>query len=469
MAERLRRGSLRARLVGLASLVVTAVLVVGGLALGWALRAALVDDLRDAAVTRARELASLAADGAVPRSLPIGDADEALVQIVSDGEVIAASGNASGLPPLELRLPAVGDTTVTELDTVPLEDADDAGFVAAATTTAAPDGTPVTVVVVSSLEDITETLSRAAGIAVGGLPLLVAALGAGMWVLVGRTLAPVESIRAEAASIGGPQLHRRVPEPGTDDEVGRLARTLNAMLSRLEAANANQQRFVADAAHELRTPVATIRARVETARSTRKPIDWAEIADDVLAETVRMQRLTEQLLLLARADGGSLDVRQQPVDLDDVVLGVVSSESGSHDLQVDVSAVEPVQVSGDPVLIEQALRNLVDNARRHARARIGIGVHRSGDAAVVTVDDDGVGVAPEHRRTIFERFVRLDPARTTAEGGAGLGLAIVDDIVAAHGGTVEVGDGPLPGARFTIRLPLRPRDEPPTDRVATPG
>ncbi|HEX2027052.1 MAG TPA: ATP-binding protein [Nitriliruptorales bacterium] len=444
--------SLRTRIVAVATVLVTVVLVVGGLLLGWAMRTALVDELRQAAVLRAHDLAALAADGTLPTPIPVGDADEALVQAVVDASVIAASANADGLPPLDVGRPPAGETVLLQMRQLPLPDEHDEGFVVAATTVATDDGA-VTVYVASSLEDIGETLTLTAGIAIVGLPLLIATLAGVMWLLVGRTLAPVEAIGAEADEISGRDLHRRVPEPPTDDEIGRLAHTLNRMLARLQTAYDRQRRFVADAAHELRTPLASVRTRLETVRTTHRGVDWDDVTDDLLAETTRLQQLTEQLLLLARADTGSLAATPQPVDLDDLIVCVARTYRDEPDLHIDLASVRPVQIHGDPILLEQAIRNLVDNAHQHAHSQIVISLAVEDDHAMLTVDDDGPGIPAHQRAAVFERFTRLDQARTRSRGGAGLGLAIVADIITAHHGDVQIIDNPAGGTRVQIRLP----------------
>lgn len=450
-------------MVALATVLVAVVLAVGGAVVGLVLRTTLADDVERAAVLRARDLAALVADGAVPRTIPIAGRDEALVQVVVGGRVVAASANVRGAPPVVAAPPPPGEVVVTRADGLPVPDEADEPFVVAATTARpTPDGTPATVIVAASLEPVDEAMARAGAIGLAAWPVTVAALSWAMWLVVGRTLAPVEAIRAEAEAIGGSALHRRVPEPAAHDEVGRLARTLNRMLARIEASAQRQERFVADAAHELRTPIAAVRARLEAARAAPEPPDWDAVADDVLAATASVETLTEQLLVLARADGGALDRRHRAVDLDDVVVDVAVAPTPSDPAaapgstgppRVDVSAVEPVQLRGDPVLIEQVVRNLVDNARRHAAARIAVSTRLEGDRAVLLVDDDGPGVPADQRAAVFERFTRLDHARARDDGGAGLGLAIVAALVAAHEGTVRIVDSPLGGARVEVTFP----------------
>lgn len=448
--------SLRTRLVALATVAVTVVLGAGGWLLSSALRQALVADVTGAAALRSQDLATLVAQGDPPRPIPVGDADEALVQVVREGRVVAASANAADVPALQVPAPAPGRTVVADVASLPITDdeEEDAGFVVAATSVTVADGV-VTVLVASSLEDVDETLAEATRLGLLALPVLVLVLGVGIWVLVGRTLAPVDAIRSEADGISGGDLHRRVPEPARADEVGRLARTLNLMLGRLEAAAARQRRFVADAAHELRTPVASIRTTLETARQSVRPVDWDELSGDVLADTLRMQQLIEQLLLLARVDVGQLREALHDVDLDDVVARTIGRTGAVEGIELDVAAVEPVRVVGDDLLLEQLVGNLVDNAIAHAHRRVAVASWQEGPVAVLAVDDDGPGIPMDQREDVFERFARLDPARTRRHaGGAGLGLAIVADLVDVHGGSVTISDGPLGGARVEVRLPV---------------
>lgn len=447
--------SLRARVTGLATLAVALVLAVGGWLLSQALRGALVDDLAAAAALRSQDLAALAAAGTLPEPIPIGEADEAMVQVVHDGEVVAASGNAGDdLPALDVPAPPVGETVVEQRESLPVADPDDDdGFVVAATSVATGQG-PTTVYVASSLEDVGEALEAAVEVGMVALPILVVVLAAGIWVLVGRTLSPVEAIRTEADEISGSDLHRRVPEPASEDEIGRLARTLNRMLGRLESSAERQRRFAADAAHELRTPVASIRTTLETARNSTRSINWDEVSGDVLADAIRMQQLTEQLLLLARVDAGRPHQRRRDVDLDDIVAQAVDRYHGIDEIDVETTSLQPIRVTGEPILLERVITNLLDNAVAHATARVEIALRQDQHNAVLTVDDDGPGIPPDQREAVFERFTRLDYARTRDQGeGAGLGLAIVDDIVQAHGGTVDVDDGHLGGARLQIQLP----------------
>ena len=451
------RLSLRARMVLLAGVTVTVVLVVATVLLGAALRASLVDNLAQVAVVRAHEVAELARQSLLPPTLPVVDDDEAFVQVVRGGEVIAASGNVAGLPAIREPSPRPDDVAVQDVRRLPYADEDDdeseGGFLVAALTTATPDGA-TTVYTGASLEDVQETLAEAAGIAAAGLPLVVVALAASMWLVVGRTLAPVEHIRAEAEGIGGSELSRRVPDSGRDDEIGRLARTLNAMLARMEDSFQQQRRFVADAAHELRSPVANVRSQLETARESRDAVDWDQRSSILLEDAIRMQRLIEQLLLLARLDAGSTADRRA-VDLDDIVLSVAGRLDGRPGIAIDLAKVAPVQISGDPTLIEQLVVNLLDNAVRHARHAVHVTTGTDGEGAYAQVDDDGTGIPSDRRDDVLRRFTRLQDARDRDSGGVGLGLAIAADIAHAHAGTIEVADSTLGGASLRARLGQR--------------
>jgi signal transduction histidine kinase len=281
------------------------------------------------------------------------------------------------------------------------------------------------------------------------LTLLVGALA---WVIAGRALRPVEAIRTEVLAISGTTMHRRVPVPPGRDEVRRLAETMNEMLDRLEAASARQREFVSDASHELRSPVATMRTDLEVALRDPDHAAWPELATRLLAENERLGTLVDDLLELARLDEGRTDATYAAVDIDELVLDDVARRTGA--IEFDTRAVSGGRVEGSGRQLTQVVRNLLDNAARHANRRVAVGVSTVGDEVVLSVEDDGPGIAPEDRARVFDRFTRLDAARARDAGGSGLGLALVKRIVSIHGGTVQVaetnGHG---GARFEVRLP----------------
>jgi signal transduction histidine kinase len=243
---------------------------------------------------------------------------------------------------------------------------------------------------------------------------------------------------------------------GADDEIGHLARTMNRMLGRLEQSQARQRQFIADSSHELRSPVASIRQNTEVALAHPNTTTVGKLAETVLAEDLRIQRLIDDLLLLARADEHALDLRRQAVDLDDLVFDEARGLRATTDLRVDTTAVSAARTDGDVSGLRRVLRNLGSNAARHAASRIAFTLSQHNGAVTLTVDDDGDGIAPADRERVLERFVRLDEGRARDLGGNGLGLAIVAELVHAHGGELAVGAAPLGGARIEIRLPARP-------------
>src|SRR6478752_6111121 len=268
------------------------------------------------------------------------------------------------------------------------------------------------------------------------------------------TPSSVEAIRAQVASMSEKDLAERVPVPVARDEVGRLAETMNGMIARLESAQKVQRRFVADASHELRSPLATIGAGLELLQDS----DPGTVRT-LRGETERLGRLVDDLLLLARADERGLQPRRDEVDLDELVE---AERSRPYDDGVRTEVrTEPVRVVGDRGQLVRVLRNLVDNAHRHAGSQVVVTLGRDGDLAAIDVADDGPGVPAADRARIFERFVRLDDARARADGGSGLGLAIVAEVVAAHDGRVWVEEAPGGGALFRVRLPAPelPADE----------
>ena len=311
------------------------------------------------------------------------------------------------------------------------------------------------------------------------LPLLLLLVVVTTWKVVGRALQPVQAISAEVADIGATDLHRRVPEPGSRDEIDRLARTMNEMLDRLERADLRQRAFVSNASHELRTPIAAIRHRLEVALSAPDPAQLAGIANDVLVDNLRMQRLVEDLLWLASHDNEPGPSVTRLVDLDDLLLD--EAQRCRPRMQVDTMRVSAGQTRGNSDELRRVFTNLIDNAVRFARSHVAVTVATGDGTVVVHVDDDGPGVPLEDRGRIFERFERSDASRTRADGGAGLGLAIAHDIVVRHGGTIQARGSPiLGGARFTVALPRRPPRcpihsepiaPPPTDsdRAVLPG
>ncbi len=317
-----------------------------------------------------------------------------------------------------------------------------------------------TVLVAASLDDVADGTAALGGALVVAVPLTAAVLAGIVWWAVGRALRPVEDIRTRVDSITAANLDARVPEPDTAEEISRLSRTMNAMLGRLQDSADRQRRFVADASHELRSPLARMRTELEVDRAHPGSADLAATSRSVLDEVVSLQQLVEDLLVLARGDADAVDLHHPvPVDLDEVV-GRLATRVRATGVAVDTREVRPVQVPGDPAALERAVWNLLDNAARHARCRVTLTVEESGGGmARAIVTDDGPGIAAVDRERVFERFTRLDGARSAGDGGAGLGLAIARDIARRHGGDLGLGSGGTAGACFVLTLPAAGRSD----------
>lgn len=313
----------------------------------------------------------------------------------------------------------------------------------------------VELVAASPLEPIDQSVDAVRSGLLLVLPLLVATAGALTWLLAGRALRPVEAIRTEVHSISGSTLDRRVPVPDSGDEVARLASTMNAMLDRLQEASARQQRFVADASHELRSPVAAMRTELEVAQRTAGPDDWPAVAERLLFEEARLEAVITDLLLLATLDEGAPFPEPVAVDLAAEAREEARRRSPDRDhVEVEVDAPEAAVVQGNRTQLRRALANLLDNAVRHARSTVRVSVHERDGRVRVLIDDDGDGIPEVDRERVFERFVRLDEHRARGEaGGAGLGLSLVRRIAERHHGTATVDAAPLGGARLLLDLP----------------
>src|SRR4051812_17178482 len=449
---RVRAGTLRFRVSAVAVVLVVVVLGAAGVAIVLAQRSTLLSDLDEnldhqAAIVEAR----LSAGEPLRRTDMLSD-DVAVLVSGPDGDEVAGS------PGLIDVLFQYGPTPPhMPFTTVALPGPDGAARVLSR-----PAGES-TVWVAAPLDDVRDSTAALIRSLLIAIPASALALALLVWWTVGRTLRPVENIRAEVERISGSRLERRVPEPRTADEIARLAHTMNAMLDRLEAAAEQQRRFVADASHELRSPLARMRAEIEVDRAHPAFADPAETQKSVLEETVRLQRLVDDLLLLARGDAGAVHgARAEPVDLDDVVEQLVAVSRRSGPPRIDTHGVVPVQVAGNRVQLDRVVANLLDNAVRHARDRVTVELREGDGVAVLTVADDGPGIPAEARESVFERFSRLDDARSADGGGAGLGLAIARDIAVRHGGSLVLDGEGTPGARFVLTLPLDGRVPPRT-------
>ncbi|PZF08028.1 cell wall metabolism sensor histidine kinase WalK [Curtobacterium sp. MCLR17_034] len=445
-----RARSVRARTTLGAGAVVLAALVIGAVAFVVVLRLVLLDGVRTSAEAGLEQVSSrVEADGAAA----VTGYEDVLVQVIGDGGVVLAHGedaDGDALPTAdESRWTHDGERWLLVADDVDL-----------------PGGGEATLVYGATLDQADTAVRTAVVLLAVGVPVLVLLLVAVTWAVAGRSLRPVERMRTEVETIRAARPDARVEVPDTGDEVARLASTMNAMLDRLERSAESQRRFVSDASHELRSPIASIRQHAEVAVAHPERTEVADLADIVRSEAVRLQDLVTGLLELSRLDEGGIRTRR-PVDLDDLALdavarararstaGVTPARDGDAPaVRVDGSAISAARVLGDERVLAGVVRNLVDNAVRHASTRVAVSLTEHDGSAVLTVDDDGTGVPEDERERVFERFVRLDEARSRDAGGAGLGLAIVRDAVRAHGGDTTVVTSPLGGARFVVRIAL---------------
>ncbi|MFJ8144299.1 sensor histidine kinase [Streptomyces sp. NPDC096048] len=469
-------GSVRARATLGATLVVAVALVAAGTAVLLSLRSNLLGEAGTQAERSAREVATELAVGTPYAELSL-DVDDRPVQVVDeDGGLVAASENlerisGTGVDAVKPQPAPTGDgddddadpddddsgeslepgeigerTTVSDGSATIDGDTEDYRFAAVPVQDRA--GDDLTVYAGAPLSAEHGAVNTALTVMLIGFPLLLAVVGWVTWLVTGRALRPVAGIRREMAAITASEdLARRVPVPDTHDEVARLASTTNQTLAALETSVERQRRFVADASHELRSPIASLRTQLEVAAAHPELLDL----DGAVEDTVRLQRLAADLLLLARLDAG-----ERPADARVDLAALAREEAGGRSgvsVRAEGDVAGELTVAGSRGQLGRVLANLLDNAQRHARSAVEVSVRRDGDAAVVAVADDGEGVPAADRERIFERFVRLDAARSRDDGGAGLGLAIARDVAVRHGGTLTVHEAPAGGALFELRLP----------------
>ncbi|MFD5649605.1 sensor histidine kinase [Streptomyces sp. NPDC127039] len=463
--------SVRARATLAATLVVAVALVAAGTAVLLSLRSNLLGEAGTQAERSAREVATELAVGTPYADLSL-DVDDRPVQVVDDDGVLVAASedleriSGTGVDMVQPRPAASpggeddddddddsgvsldpgevgGRITVSDGSATIDGDTEDYRFAAVPVKT--DDRGTLTVYAGAPLSAEHGAVNTALTVMLIGFPLLLAVVAWVTWLVTRRALRPVEGIRREMAAITASEdLARRVPVPGTHDEVARLATTTNETLAALESSVERQRGFVADASHELRSPIASLRTQLEVAAAHPELLDL----DGAVADTVRLQRLAADLLLLARLDAG-----ERPADAR-VDLAALAREAAEGRAGVRVRGDEGVvSVAGSRGQLGRVLANLLDNAERHARSAVEVSVRWDGDSAVVAVADDAEGVPAADRERIFERFVRLDDARSRDDGGAGLGLAIARDVALRHGGTLTVHDAPAGGALFELRLP----------------
>jgi len=444
----------RARSVLVTVVVVMAALLVGGSGLVWALHANLEQTAESTARARAAEVVErVASEGLTETADSLTDRSRSgeLVQVLTaDGRVVGSSNRSVSTAPLSPARPAVGQYTSADLELSSAAEEDDDWKVVSTALTA--DGATYVVQVAVPVRVQRETVQTVAAFLLAGAPLLLGAVAVAVWVLVGRALRAVERIRTAVADIDASHISDRVEIPPTRDEVAALAETMNVMLDRLESSSQAQQAFVSDASHELRSPLATLTTAAELALRGDEPTR-TRLLGTMNAELTRMRGLVENLMTLARAERRDPAGGRSEVDLDDLVDHEARRLQLTSERAVQVE-IEPVRVLVDAQQVAQPLRNLVDNAERHARSTVRLTLRRAGEEAVLWVDNDGEVIAEQDRDRIFDRFVRLDDSRSRDAGGSGLGLAITRAGLRAQSGDVRVVDAPDGWCRFELRLPL---------------
>ncbi|MCZ2849299.1 sensor histidine kinase [Modestobacter sp. VKM Ac-2978] len=444
-----RRRSLRARLTAAAVAVVAVAISLSAVLLVVRLESALVGGIDGAARDRAERIAAAISSGRSTESLLAVDDDEVVQLLDGDGAVLASSVGPRGGRPL-LTTPTGNGPEVVTQDGLALPGEEDEPHRVFTLPVSTPDGQRVVVQVGLPLDDTEESVEELTSALAIGVPAVVAVLAVLTWLLAGRALRPVEALRRQAADIPGHALDRRLAVPPSGEELARLATTFNALLGRAEGATRRQREFVADAAHEIRSPLASLRTQLEVAALHDDP-SWRAQLPALTEDAQRLSRLVEDLLRLARIDARAPLARDE-VDLDDILLETAARARRHTALDIDTSTVSAARVTGDRDALARVVQNLLDNALRHARTTAAVGLTAT-DRAVLTVTDDGPGIPADQRERVFDRFTRLDDARSRDVGGTGLGLAIVRDVVRQHGGEVSIEDAG-PGARFVVRLPL---------------
>lgn len=447
--SRLRRwcGGIATRSAFVAAAVVLASLVIVGIVSVELLYRSMCADVDDAAKARAQAVAE-ALRKEPPRELESvllsTDQRVVAVQVVDNGGVVVRRSESSPKDPLIML--QENDSRVGVIASI-----DDDMRVSTATVTGRKG--QYRVLVGGGIEPIESMVSTVATMLGVTAPVVSVVAGVVTYLLVRRSLRSVDAIRSRVAEISTSDLDERVPVPNRSDEISALAVTMNEMLARIEAGHAAQRRFVGDASHELRSPLATVISALEIAANHPEVFDRQLVRSALLPEAHRMQALVEDLLLLARADEHGLPMRRTEIDLDD--LAVAESQRLKRETQLTISAqLSAVKIVGDAHGVARVLRNLADNAARYAAGTVMITVSSDVHYAYLEVSDDGPGIPPAERHRVFERFVRLDSARSRQGGGSGLGLAIVAEIVAAHHGTVKIDDRTGGGAAVTVQLPL---------------
>jgi signal transduction histidine kinase len=448
MKHRITSLPLAVRLAFVATFVLGMSLLVGGLAFRDTLMREQRGEIDEAARERISTLTQTIASGTIPVRLPSERDSPLFAQIVSpDGHVVASTTNVDDMLAM-VNLTVWKPTPTILIGSASVDKANCRVFVRGVDTPQGRYG----VIVAAPLRATTQAVRALTNQMVAISPLVML-LSAGLfWLLARRALKPVDTLRTEVDAISGSAVHQRVSAPVADDEVGRLARTMNALLGRVEDANVRQTQFVSDASHELRSPLAGIRTRMEVGLRSPETTDWPSVARGVLSDSSRMERLTTDLLYLARGEV-TPPLTRANVDLDDLVLEEAATLRMRTNIVISTSEVSGGRVRGDADQLRRVVINLLDNAVRYATSSVSCAIRSEGGDVVFEVRDDGHGIPTDQRTRIFERFTRIEEDRSRPRGGSGLGLAIVADILRAHSASVEVLDAPPHGTLMRVSFP----------------
>ena len=482
VGERLRslRSSARLRATVGAVALVALLLALGGAAVLFLLSQSLRDGVDSTLMSRADSRVRIIEAGLDPATLTVPVADETFVWIGRSDASTVATGGAELVDPRALVNGVAIASSVQNLDVTYIEidfdeshgltgDDEDEDYegeddddletapmrVVSRQANPADGSDPLLIISGSDLSRVDRTSATARNILLVGFPIALLSVAAVTWAALGRAFGPVEGIRGRAAAITGARLDERVPVTGSGDEIDRLAHTMNDMLERLGDHDRRQRQFASDASHELKTPVANFRALVETADPARD--GWPTVKGQLVDESFRLTELVDDLLYVSTRDEAGSAPNPTRVHLDDLVFDEAGALRARIAHKVDVGAVRPAVIDGVEADLRRAVRNLADNAGRHAESAVAFSISEEPGAVIVVVDDDGPGVEPANRELVFERFGRTDSARARGTGGTGLGLSIVRGIADRHGGTITVDDSPMGGARFSLRLPAGTR------------
>lgn len=472
MKQALRIDSVRGRLTLFwVAVLAVVVIAVGGLIyvlLARVLYSRIDDNLRAVVQIATTSLANDLAEGqdyvdaARSTAAELSSRQQMLAIYETNGRLLAEGGRDDDL---EITLPdltAVPTHAAMLITVAEAEDDDDRHRLAIRRVSIPPADTPYLLIVGSSLEPTDEELESLRGILAYVIPIALVLAGAGGWFLARQSLAPVATMAERARNIGVQDLSARLPVANPRDELGRLAETFNDLLNRLEASLIQQRQFMADASHELRTPVTTSRtaAAVALQQSHRNEEEYRETLAIIEQQTTRLSRIVDDMFTLARADAGSYPMHRTPMYLDEVVDDVVRAArvvADTKQVSIELATIPSASFAGDEELVRRLIGNLLDNAVRHAPPRSAVQVHLKQEAEnyVLSISDGGEGIPSEIQPHIFERFFRGDDARTSAAGGAGLGLALARWIARAHGGDVSLVRSSHEGTTFAAILPSR--------------